>query len=299
MNKETTKDKIGYYLLFGISYLHALLPLRVLYVWSDILYLFVYHVVRYRRKIVRKNLVNSFPELSEKEIGAIEKRYYHHLGDYYMETIKILHISDDEMRRRMVFENPEIMRQLTKDGQWCFLALGHYANWEWVSSIGLHTPDYLKPAQIYKKLKNKSFNRLFFQIRSRFQPLSIEKDDTLRAIVKEKNKGKTLIVGFVADQRPQPNSIHYWTNFLNQDTPVQTGMERIARKMGFSMAFLDVKVAKRGYYRAQIVPLTPNASEEPEFSITEQYMRKFEQTILRDPAHYLWSHNRWKFQREH
>ncbi|MDR1743317.1 MAG: lysophospholipid acyltransferase family protein [Dysgonamonadaceae bacterium] len=294
------KDKIntGYALLFGISYLHALLPLKALYVLSDILYFFVYHVVRYRRKIVRKNLVNAFPDLSEKEIKAIEKQYYRHLGDYYVETIKILHISDEEMKKRMVFENPEIINQLTKDGRWCFLALGHYANWEWVPSIGLHTPVGLETAQIYKKLKNKSFDRLFFKIRSRFHPLSIEKNDTLRTIIREKEEGKTMIVGFVADQRPQRKSIHYWTHFLHQDTPVQTGMERIARKMGFSMAYLDIKKVKRGYYRAQIVALTPNASQEPEFALTEQYMRHFEQSILRDPACYLWSHNRWKFKRE-
>ena len=176
--------------------------------------------------------------------------------------------------------------------------MGHYANWEWVPSIGLHTSSYVETAQIYKRLSNPSFDRFFLKIRSRFNPLSIEKNDTLRTIITEKAKGKTMIVGFIADQRPPGHGIHYWTTFLNQDTPMQTGMERIARKMGFSVAYLDIKKVKRGYYRAKIAIITPDASEEPEFSITEKYVQKLEQTILHDPAYYLWSHNRWKFKRD-
>lgn len=298
MKKETDKKKLGYYVLYALSYLHALWPLSVLYILSDILYFFVYHVARYRRKMVRKNLIHSFPRLSEKEISRIERRYYRHLGDYYVETIKLLHISDKEMKKRFVFENIELVDMLAKDDKWVFLALGHYANWEWVTSIGLHLTSDIIPGQIYKKLNNKSFDQLFIKIRSRFNPMSFEKTDTLRAIIGEKQKGKTMIIGFIADQRPPRNYEHYWTTFLNQETLVQTGMERIARKMGFAVAYLDVQKVKRGYYKSRIVTLSPDAGEEPEYAITEKYMRKFEQTILRDPAYYLWSHNRWKFKRK-
>lgn len=287
------KKGVGFYLLYGAVYLMAMLPFRVLYLFSDILYFVVYYLAGYRRKVVRKNLVNSFPQKKEKEILQIEKKFYHHLCDYFVETIKTLRISDKEIRRRMVFKNPEIVNRLTKDGNSCLLSLGHYGNWEWVPSIGLYLLPGVEPGQVYKELKSKAFDELFLKIRSRFHPQSIEMKAVYRTIIRQKNEGRTMVIGFLTDQRPRKHNHEHWTTFLNQDTLVQTGMERIARQFGFSVVYLDIKKVKRGYYVGDFSVITADASAEEEFSVMEKYTRKLEETILNEPAYYLWSHNKW------
>ena len=292
------KKTITYHLLYGILYLHAMLPFRVLYFFSDILYLLTYYVIGYRRKVVRKNLVNSFPDKPEKEIQRIEKKFYRHLCDYFVETIKMLRLSDEEVRKRMVFENPELINELTKSGQTCFISTGHYGNWEWVPSICMYLENGVEQGLIYRRLRSKAFDELFLNIRSRFNPLAIEKNSALRKIIKQRNDGKTMVIGFLTDQRPSKYQDEYWTTFLHQDTLVQTGMERIARMIGCSVVYLDIVKVKRGYYRGTFSVITPDAKKESEFFVLEQYMRKLEETILKEPAYYLWSHNRWKLKKQ-
>lgn len=289
------KKPIGYYLIYGLLKLHALLPLRVLFVFSDILYVLAYHVVRYRRKLVRKNMNNSFPEKTEQEIVKLEKDFYHHFCDYFFETIKLLHISDEEMKKRMEFHGLDVLEEATKDNRSCAMYIGHYCNWEWVPSIALHTPKELVKAQIYQHISSKSFDELFMKIRTRFGSLNIERKESMRGIIKLRNEGKQVVYGFISDQRPPRYYDQYWTTFLNQDTLTLTGTERIARKAKFSVTYLDIQKTKRGHYKATISLISPDASKEPEYAITEMYMRKLEKTILRQPAYYLWTHNRWKF----
>ncbi len=296
MKKKTNKRSgAGYYLLYGISYFHALLPLSVLYVLSDALYFFLYYIARYRRKVVRKNLTNAFPFKGETEIEKIEKDFYRFLCDYYVETIKLLHISDEEIKQRMTFDNPELLNELAKNGNSCIMSLGHYGNWEYVPSIGFYLSPEIVQGQIYKQLHNKTFDRFFLKIRSRFSPKCIEKGEVFRTIVKNRNVGRSMVIGFLTDQRPPRYYDQYWTTFLNQDTLILTGMERIAAKFGFSVVYLDMQRVKRGYYRGTFSLITPDASQEEPYAVTEKYMRKLEKTILRDPAYWLWSHNRWKF----
>ncbi|MDD4415720.1 MAG: lysophospholipid acyltransferase family protein [Proteiniphilum sp.] len=297
MDKKRKKSA-GYLLLYSVIYLHAMLPLGVLYLLSDILWLFVYHIVRYRRKLVRMNLGNAFPEKPAKEIRRLERKFYHHLCDYFVETIKMLHLSDSEARVRMKFENPEIISRLTRDGRSCLMCMGHYGNWEWVTSFGInHLPE-LKQGFLYKRLRSKPFDLLFLKIRNRFRPEPIEMRRAFRKMIQLNNDGKAMLVGFLADQRPPKNNDHYWTTFLNQDTLVQTGMEKIANHLGLSVVYLDITKVKRGYYTGKFYVITPDASLEPEFEIMERYMRKLEETILKEPAYYLWSHNRWKFRKK-
>ena len=294
---EEDKKSLGYSLLFAVMYLFALLPFSILYILSDILYFIVYYIVRYRRKIVRKNLNNSFPDKSEKKIIEIEKEFYHHLCDCYFEAIKLLNISDEEIKRRMKFENPEIIERITASGNSCILGLGHYANWEWVSSIIIHLDDRLKLGYLYKELHSKAFDQLFLKMRSGFGAIPIEKLSAFRRMVKFKQEKQTMLVGFLSDQRPPKRVNQYWTKFLNQDTNVQNGMERIAKQLGCSIVYLDIKKIKRGYYTAKIFVITPDASGEPDNQIMEKYIRKLEESVNRDPALYLWSHNRWKFKK--
>lgn len=291
------KKGVGYSLLLGITYLHAMLPFKVLYMLSDFLYGIVYHLVRYRRKLVRKNLKNAFPEKSEKEIVKIERKFYHHLCDYFVETIKTLRLSDEEVNKRMKFENIDMINQLTSSGQSCVVSIGHYANWEWIPSIVMFFTPGVEQGLIYKKLHSEAFDQLFLKIRSRFKSRPIEMRNAFRQMLRFQNEGKTMVVGFLSDQRPKPRQEHYWTDFLNQQTPVQTGMENIARKLESSVVFLGIEKTKRGYYTGKFQLISPNAGMEEKYFITEQYTRRLEESILKDPAYYLWTHNRWKFRK--
>jgi len=291
------KKSPAYSLLYGVLYLHALLPFRLLYMMSDILCWFAYHLVRYRRVHVRKNLMNAFPDKPIMEIKQIERDFYHHLCDYFVESIKTLHMSDEAARERMKFENREIIESWTKEGNSCLLCLGHYANWEWVTSIGLHLLPRAELGLIYKRLHSEAFDQLFLKIRSHFGAKPIEMKSAFRKMIRLKNEGKTMTVGFLADQRPSRKQDQYWTTFLNQDTPVQTGMGKIAAHLGLPVAYLDITKVKRGYYIGKIQVISTDASKEPEFAIMERYMRKLEETVLKEPAYYLWSHNRWKFKK--
>lgn len=292
-------DKIQYGLIYIWMYLHALLPLRLLYILSDILYLLVYKLVGYRLKVVRRNLKASFPEKDEGELRKIEKEFYHHFCDYLVETIKLLHISDKEMQERMVFENVELAKELAKTNGSVLTFLGHYCNWEWVPSLNIHFRDGdILLGQIYKPLKNKAVDKLFLEIRSRFGSFGIPRYETLRAIVRMRKEGKQVMIGFMADQLPSMLNIHYWTNFLNQDTAVFTGVERIAKQTGFGVVYLDIEKVKRGYYKATVRLISDRPMDESEFAITEKYTKAMEATINRAPAYWLWTHKRWKLSRK-
>lgn len=284
-------------LLYAIAYLHAFLPFKVLYFLSDILYLITYHVVRYRRNIVRKNLNNAFPDKSIRSIKKMEKAFYRHLCDYFVETVKTLRLSDEEVKKRMKFENPEMIERLTSTGKSCIVSIGHYGNWEWVTSIGLHLTSNLMWGFVYRKLHSKAFDRLFLNIRTHFKAHAIEMRSVVRQIIRFQNQGEVMVSGFLSDQRPGRNQDKYWTSFMNQQTPVQTGMERIARRMGNSVIYLDIQKVKRGYYVGKFFLITPDASEEIENSVIEKYIRKLEESVMREPAYYLWSHDRWKFKK--
>jgi len=297
MDDKGSKKGIGYSLLYVVAYLHAMLPFSVLYLLSDILFFGAYHLVRYRRRIVRRNLENAFPEKSQKQIVKLEKKFYHHLCDYFVETLKTLRLSDEEVRKRMKFENPEIINQLTAEGKSCILSLGHYGNWEWVPSICMYLQPGVKPGLVYKELHSKAFDRLFLKIRSRFSPRPIEMRSIYRKMIKFQQAGEKMVVGFLADQRPPRYPDQYWTTFLRQDTLVQTGMGKIAKLLACAIVYLDVTKVKRGHYVGRFFVITPDASLEPEFVIMERYIRKLEETVLKEPAYYLWSHNRWKFKR--
>lgn len=296
--------KIGYYItyysVYSWMYLHSLLPLKLLYILSDILYCLVYKLIGYRVKVVRKNLKNAFPEKSNQELIALEKEFYHHFCDYFVETIKLLHISNEEAEKRIVCKNTELVKQLMQDGKSCLMFLGHYGNWEWVPALTNKFSEDKNEhiGQIYRRLKNKAMDDIFLKIRSRFGSFGIEKNDTLREIIRLKKENKRFLIAFIADQSPSPNNIYYWTNFLNQDTAVFTGVERIAKKADFAVIYLDMVKKKRGYYECSLSLITDDPASEPEFAITEMYIRKMEKTILRNPAYWLWTHKRWKYTRE-
>ena len=287
-----------YYVIYGFNRLIALLPLRILYFFSDfLLFPLVYHVARYRRKVVRRNLTASFPGKESLEIKKIEVQFYHHFCDYAVESVKLLHFSAKEMGKHLWFNGLDIVQRLYDEGRSCFMLLGHYGSWEWVSSLGIYPDKGITVGLVYRPLKNKAFDKLFFTLRSRFRVEGISNKNLLRWVAVSKRNGRQFLIGTLADQTPTRRNIHYYTTFLNQDTPVFTGTERIAKKTNTAVLYLDVEKIKRGRYECRFKMLSEFPNETAEFEITEQYMRELERTILRDPGLYLWSHKRWKFSR--
>lgn len=290
--------KIAYCLASASLYLLSLLPLWLLYLISDGLFYVIYYVVRYRKPLVRKNLTDSFPEKNEKEIKQIEREFYSWFCDYIVETVKLYTMSEKNIRRRMKFEGMEKLKKAIANGQSCAVYLGHYCNWEWVTSLPLSMGGNAICGQIYHALENKEFDKLFLKLRSRYGAVSIPMAETLRYIVRYRQQKKNVVIGFISDQVPFWNNIHYWTDFLHHDTPMLTGTERIARKAGFAVFYMDMRREKRGHYVAEIKLLTDRPNEVEEFEITEMYVRELEKTIRRQPPYWLWTHNRWKRTRE-
>lgn len=291
-------NKLLYGSVFCLWYMVSLLPLRVLYILSDGLYYLVYYVIRYRRPLVRKHLTDCFPEKSDEERIQIEKEYYSWFCDYIVESIKLLSMSKKQMMRRMKFTGVEQLKASCSKGQSCAIYLGHYCNWEWFTSMPLWAGEDITFGLIYHVIENPIFDKLFLYLRNRLGAVSIPMAETLRKIVKMRQKGKNLVIGFVADQVPFWNNIHYWTDFLHHDTPVLTGTEKIVVKANFAVYYLDVRRTKRGYYEAEVKLMTETPKECKEFEITEMYFRLLEKTIQRQPAYWLWTHNRWKRTRE-
>ncbi len=280
------------YLLF---YLLSLLPLRILYLISDCCYFWLYRVFRYRHHIVRKNLTDSFPEKTEGQRRDIELRFYHWLCDYFLETVKLTTMSRKEMHRRMQFPGIEQMNADLAQGRSVCILLGHYCNWEWVSSIPSHCPPQTQGAQIFHPLENKTFDNIFCRIRTRFGSKNIRKDDTFQTLLRWKKEGRICYTGFIADQVPGYKEMHYWTTFLSHpQTPVFTGAERLSRILDYTVYYVDLRRPRRGYYVGTFIKLTDNPGALPKFQLTQRYVEMLEATIRRNPPYWLWSHNRWK-----
>ena len=291
-------NKIIYALAFGLWYVLSLLPLRVLYVLADVLYVLVAYVARYRHEVIAKNLRYSFPEKTDRERRRIELHFYRWFCDYLVESVKLMTMSKRQLMRRMTFSNTEILNEAVARGQSVTVYLGHYGNWEWITSLPFWITPGAQCCQLYHPLENSAFDRLFRYVRERQQALCIPMEDSIREIIRFRRKGRPVVVGFISDQVPMWQNIHHWTTFLNQETPVLTGAERIARKMNQAVVYGDVYRVKRGYYRCDFRLMASEPQKTAEWELTDQYFHLLEQTIRRDPSCYLWSHNRWKRTRD-
>lgn len=276
----------------------ALLPLGALYVISDGVALLLRHVVRYRRKVVRKNLAESFPDKSAAELRDIERHFYRNFADYIFETVKLLHISNKEMSRRMVFENIELVDRLLGEGRSIAVYFSHCGNWEWAPSITLHTafpPDRgAVYGQVYRPLRNRWFDTMMLRIRSRFGSHSYPKKTVFRDLIKEKRTGLPAMVGFMSDQKPSHGDTIHVVSFLNHPTAVITGTETLARRLDMAAIYWDMEKVSRGHYKITNRLISDRLADEPQYSITDRYAAMLEKTIMRDPAVWLWSHKRWK-----
>lgn len=287
--------KIVYYIFYALS----LLPFRVLYALSDFEYLILYRLIGYRRKIVRNNLTSSFPEKSETEIQEIERGFYHWFCDYFFEAIKLLSMSDKELRKRLSITNSAEHEKWFRQGRNTAGILGHYCNWEWLSRVGYDMQQNRRTCLIYDPLHNKAFDNLFLRLRT-YPPtgVPVPKKNILRQLLAWKREGTMSLSGYIADQAPKWQNIHCWLTFLNHETPVFTGGERIMRKMNNVVFYVDMSRPKRGYYQVTYRLITDDPNSLPEFEITRRFFQMLEESIRKNPVPYLWTHNRWKRTRE-
>ncbi len=284
-----------YHLLSFFIRLLSYIPFCVMYLISDLLYYFVYYVFRYRRNIVRKNLTESFPEKSEQELKRIEKDFYHFFTDNIIESLKMTTMSKEEMKHRMRFINIDSINSEVREGKYIGLYLGHYGNWEWISSIPLYFEDRnVVGAQIYHKLSNENMDRLILHNRERMGAVCVEMRKTARYVNEIVNSNKVCVVGFIADQAPRKKDSHYFIPFLNHIVPVLTGTEKIIKHYDFEPWFVNVKRVKRGFYEVEFVRMHDNPKLLPDFELTDIYYQMLEKMIMANPELYLWTHNRFR-----
>ncbi|MBG0782341.1 MAG: lysophospholipid acyltransferase family protein [Bacteroidales bacterium] len=288
-------NSTGYKILRSIARFWGYFPLWFLYIFSDILYYFGYYLFRYRRSVVWKNLMVSFPEKSKSEIKTIEKKFYHNLTDFFAEYIKMARISKEELYKRVHYENPELLKQLADQGKSVFLATGHCGNWEWFGkAIPLNT--HHNGIAIYKQLSNKAFEELVKEIRTNHNNLTmLESRTTYRGLKQLNDKNNAVFIA--ADQSPSGSEQDYWTNFLNHDTAFFNGLEKMAKALDYVVMFVENSRIRRGYYKIKLTPITLQPRQTAPNEITENYVRMLEKAIVEQPDNWLWSHRRWKHQR--
>lgn len=294
MSLKSISQTVGFLLFYSMVVAIGILPFCVLYLISDMLRFLLCKVVKYRWNVITTNLRNSFPEKDEREIKLLARKFYGFLSDYFVETAKLSVIGSKSMMKRMRFCNIELMTHNLRDGRNVSLLLGHYGNWEWISSLPLHLPTDFYGAQVYHPLENPAADRTFLKIRSRFHAICVKMNAIYRTVVRWQREGKPSAVGYIADQSPLITDTHLWVDFLNQDTPVFTGPERISTKLHATVYYLDVKRIKRGYYEVEMKKVSDDAAEEEPFALTREYYSMLETTIRRQPELWLWSHRRWK-----
>jgi len=289
-------EAIGYYIFYGFTWLITLLPLRVLYIFSDIMFHVIYRLARYRRKVVAENLRNSFPEKSARELIVIEKKFYHHLCDMFIETFKVIHISNRELMKHFRVVNTELLDRLYNEGRDVIAALGHYGNWEWLTVL----PLYIKHnnVSIYKPLRNRHFDRFIIKLRTKNGMVVTPMQHVVREVIENRKNNLRTTYAFLTDQIPPKGDIRFWTNFLNQDTPVYLGAEKISSKYDMAMVFFRIQKTRRGYYDLIIEPLFEHTAGLAEHLITETHVRRLEEIIRANPEFWIWSHRRWKHKRE-
>lgn len=278
-------------LIINVLKVIASLPLGVLYIFSDIISFFLYHVIKYRKKVVRNNLTSSFPEKNLKEIKKIEKEFYKYLGDQTVESLKLLNISDSQLQKRVTVKNYEIVNKTLGKGKNAVLMMGHYSNWEWVQEITRYFIPETFMISIYHPLKDKFWDEVFITLRSRWNAHIVPMKKATRILLSRENM--PWVCGFIADARPDMRHEENWIKFLNHKTWFITGPEDIGRKTGSEFFYLEMKRKKRGYYDIIFHAIKPTTSDI-DYSYTREFWKEFEKTIEKNPAYWLWSHKRWK-----
>lgn len=286
-------ETVLYYLLRPLAFL----PLKCLYLLSDFIYFVLYYIIRYRKRVVDDNLRQCFPDITAERRRAVSRLFYRNFADYIFETIKLFHISDREIKRRMVFENTEAIDRFVAQGRSVAVYFSHCGNWEWAPSITLHShTDGVRTAfcQVYRPLKNKAFDGLMLRLRSRFGSVSLPKSTVLRRLIALRRDGFVTVTGFMSDQKPSHGDPTLPLLFLGRPTAFITGTEELARRMKMAAVYWDMYKDSRGYYRIVTRVIADDVSETAPGDVTRAYASMLQQTIQRNPSIWLWTHKRWK-----
>jgi Kdo2-lipid IVA lauroyltransferase/acyltransferase len=298
LTMKPVEKTFSYRMLHGVLKVAAMLPLWALYGLSDVVWVVLGFVVRYRRGIITANLMASFPDMSPKEIARIRRRFYRNFSDYIFETLKLLHISDRSMRRRMEFTGVEAVDRILGEGRPVVAFFSHCFNWEWVPSITLWSKltsgEGVEFCQVYRPLRNRVMDALMLDIRSRFGSVSLTKKLVFLDLMRYTRRGIATITGFMSDQKPSHGDEGHYENFLHHPTMFITGTETVARRLDAAVVYFDMNKISRGHYRVDVRLITEKPGELPEGTLTDRYCSLLTQTIRRNPALWLWSHNRWK-----
>lgn len=281
-----------YILAYPLLWLISILPFRLFYLFSDSVYFLVYRVIGYRKKVVRENLALTLPHLSDAERKDIEKKFYKHMCDMFLEMVKTMSISHEEMDKRFRITNLDLVLDYAKKGKSVILVASHYASYEWLLTINPKIG--FKGVAVYKKLANPYFDKLIRKIRSRYNTEMIETRKAIPTMAQNQRDGVLTMYGLASDQSPKLDRIFHSMEFLGIEVPVHTGAEMLAKKYDLAVIMVKVKKVKRGYYEATFVSLADNPKEYPDFEITEMYLKEVETQILEVPEFYLWTHKRWK-----
>lgn len=290
--------KVGYWLVYGFVYFIGLLPFGLLYALSDINAFVLYHIIRYRRKVVRQNLQNAFPEKTKAEIKKIEKKNYLNLCDMAAELCKAMVMKPKELQQHVSFKNPEMLVELYEKGKSVFTSLPHSGNWEWYGKL-MHTVSQHNVAAIYKRVENEIFERLMINIREGYgieNERMLESRVAFRELVRRSDMLNSVLI--IADQSPRGVESDYWNTFLNQETCWFTGLDRMARKLDYAVVFIAMKRVKRGFYEVTFKMICEDANSVAEDYIIERYSQETELFINENPDNWLWTHRRWKHKRQ-
>jgi KDO2-lipid IV(A) lauroyltransferase len=283
-----------YLFYYGFIIPVSLLPFRVLYVFSDFIYVIFYYIAGYRKNVVRTNLKNSFPGKSGEELKRIEKQFYHHLCDVIVETFKSFTISQKQILKRMVLKNPEVIDQYYDLGKSVLIGGGHYNNWEWFA-VAVDQQIKHNTYALYTPLRNPFFDYKMRETRGKFGLRMISIKEVVRFFKEKENELTATVFGI--DQSPRnPNKCH-WMTFLNQETGVMYGLEKYARELNYPVVFCSIDKTKRGYYTFYFETISSDPGSEPEHFIIEQTTKRLEQEIIKAPQYWLWTHKRWKRKR--
>lgn len=280
-------------IIFTFFFLFSKLPLKILYLFSDILFFVAYHVVSYRRQVVLENLQNSFPDKSRNEIKVIEKNFYINFCDYLAETFKSFTISSTELRVRVQHLNQDVFQEAKDENKNVILLTGHIFNWEWYNALATVIPqDHCFP--VYRKVQSSFWEQKIKELRNRFGNHALEAKEVVRHIFRNPNDGNSVYM-FVADQTPHFSEVTFGLNFLNQRTPAFVGYDKLSTRMDLAFVFCEMKKVKRGFYQVNYYRIYPDGEKFVENEVVKKFHYLLENTINKRPDNYLWSHRRWKY----
>lgn len=289
------KKSIIYYLLLAFTLPMQLFPLEFHYFMARPIAFFIQRVAQYRRGVVARNISNSFPNKTKAEKKLIEKKFYQGFVETFVEILYFTHINLEKEQHRLRFENYEVLGDLFDRGKNVMVVMGHFGNWEFIGMFKRNIKS--KIFFVYKKLNNKTMDKFFRDLRGRNGGIPLEMKQTFRTLYNEAQQKNPFLALFISDQRPLKGEIKHWVTFMGQDTPMMLGTEKLAKKTGCAVVYIEMMKTKPGYCNVGLELICEDASKTADYEITDKFMALLEKSINKAPEQYLWTHNRWKFKK--